>query len=169
MLPNDRCTMAKRKKHKQNLEPRIENRRARRDYHITDTLECGVVLQGSEVKSIRYGRVSLGEGYVAVNPDTMELWMYNVDIAMYANAGVNQHAPKAIRKLLAHKRQIEKLYGLTTAKGVTLIPIALYFKEGRIKIEVGVGEGKRSYDKRDDIKKRDADRDMRRAMTRKRI
>lgn len=161
--------MAKRKKHKQNLEPRIENRRARRDYHITDTLECGVVLQGSEVKSIRYGRVSLGEGYVAVNPDTMELWMYNVDIAMYANAGVNQHAPKAIRKLLAHKRQIEKLYGLTTAKGVTLIPIALYFKEGRIKIEVGVGEGKRSYDKRDDIKKRDADRDMRRAMTRKRI
>ncbi|MEM9414841.1 MAG: SsrA-binding protein SmpB [Planctomycetota bacterium] len=161
--------MAKRKKQKQNLEPRIENRRARRDYHITDTLECGVVLQGSEVKSIRYGRVSLGEGYVSVNPDTMELWMYNVDIAMYPNAGVNQHAPKAIRKLLAHKRQIQKLYGLTTAKGITLIPLALYFKEGRIKIEIGVGEGKRSYDKRDDIKKRDADRDMRRAMTRKRI
>ncbi|XAL99889.1 SsrA-binding protein SmpB [Phycisphaeraceae bacterium D3-23] len=161
--------MAKRKKQKQNLEPRIENRRARRDYNILDTLECGVVLQGSEVKSIRYGRVSLGEGYVAVNPNAMELWMYNVDIAMYPNAGVNQHAPKAIRKLLAHKRQIQKLYGLTTAKGVTLIPIALYFKEGRIKIEVAVGEGKRSYDKRDDIKKRDADRDMRRAMTRKRI
>ncbi len=161
--------MAKKNKHKQNLEPRIENRRARRDYHISETLECGVVLQGSEVKSIRYGRVSLGEGYVAVNPNAMELWMHNVDIAMYPNAGVNQHAPKGVRKLLAHKRQIEKLYGQTTAKGVTLVPLAMYFKDGRIKVEIGLAEGKRSYDKRDDIKKRDAERDMRRAMTRKRI
>lgn len=161
--------MAKRNKHKQNLEPRIENRRARRDYLITETLECGVVLQGSEVKSIRYGRVSLGEGYVSVNPTAMELWMHNVDIAMYPNAGVNQHTPKGVRKLLAHKRQIEKLYGQTTSKGVTLIPLAMYFKDGRIKVEIGLAEGKRSYDKRDDIKKRDAERDMRRAMTRKRI
>lgn len=161
--------MAKRKKQKQNLEPRIENRRARRDYHITETLECGVVLQGTEVKSIRYGRVTLGDGYVSVNAATMELWMHNVDIAMYPNAGSNQHAPKAMRKLLAHKRQIEKLYGQTTSKGTTLVPTALYFKDGRVKIEIGVAEGKRSYDKREDIKKRDADRDMRRAMTRKRI
>jgi len=161
--------MAKRKKQKQNLEPRIENRRARRDYHITETLECGVVLQGTEVKSIRYGRATLGDGYVSVNAVTMELWMHNVDIAMYPNAGSNQHMPKAMRKLLAHKRQIEKLYGQTTSKGTTLVPTALYFKDGRVKIEIGVAEGKRSYDKRDDIKKRDADRDMRRAMTRKRI
>jgi len=161
--------MAKRKKHKQNLEPRIENRRARRDYHITETLECGIVLQGTEVKSIRYGRVTLGDGYVSVNAAAMELWLHNVDIAMYPNAGSNQHAPKQVRKLLAHKRQIEKLYGQTTSKGTTLVPTALYFKDGRVKIEVGVAEGKRSYDKREDIKKRDADRDMRRAMTRKRI
>lgn len=161
--------MAKRKKQKQNLEPRIENRRARRDYRIVDTLECGVVLQGSEVKSIRYGRVSMAEGYISVNANTMELWMYNVDIAMYPNAGVNQHAPKAVRKLLAHKRQIEKLFGYSTSKGTTLIPISMYFKDGRIKVEVGVAEGRREYDKRDDLKKREADRDMRRAMTRKTI
>ena len=159
--------MAKRKKHKQNLEPRIENRRARRDYRITETLECGIVLQGSEVKSIRYGRVSLAEGYVSVRSDRMELWLHNVDIAMYANAGANQHAPKAVRKLLAHKRQIEKLYGYSTSKGTTLIPTCLYFKDGRVKVEVGVAEGKRDYDKRDDLKKREADRDIRRGMTRK--
>lgn len=161
--------MAKRKQQKQNLEPRIENRRARRDYRITETLECGVVLQGSEVKSIRYGRVTLIDGYVSVNAVAMELWMHNVDIAMYPNAGANQHVPKGVRKLLAHKRQIEKFYGQTTAKGVTLVPTAMYFKDGRVKVEIGLAEGKREYDKRDDIKKRDADRDMRRAMTRKRI
>jgi len=160
--------MAKGKnKRKQNLEPRIENRRAYRDYHVTEKLECGIVLQGSEVKSIRHGRVSLAEGYVGVNAQTMELFLFNVDIAMYDNAGSNQHMPKGIRKLLAHKRQIEKLYGASTAKGATLIPLAMYFKDGRIKVEVGVAEGKRDYDKRDDIKKREADRDIRRGMTRK--
>ena len=162
--------MTKRHKRKQNLEPRIENRRARRDYHILETLECGIVLQGSEVKSIRYGRVSLGEGYVGVNSNTMELWLYNIDIAMYPNAGVNQHAPKAIRKLLAHKRQIQKLYGLTTAKGVTLVPLTMYFKEGRIQI----GDRRRRRQNAASTnattsKNADAERDMRRAMTCKRL
>lgn len=159
--------MAKKNKKKSNLEPRIENRRAKRDYALSGHLECGIVLQGSEVKSVRHARVSLGEGYAAVNPHTMELWLHNVDIALYAEAGPLQHAPKNARKLLCHKRQITKLFGATTSKGVTLIPTAMYFKEGRVKIEIAIAEGRRSYDKRDDIKKKEMDRDIKRGMTRK--
>jgi len=151
------------------LEPRIENRRAKRDYTITQTLECGIVLSGSEVKSVRHGRVSIAEGYASVDPDTMELWLNSVDIALYPQAGPLQHAPKNARKLLAHKREIQKLYGATTSKGVTLIPLAMYFKEGRIKVEIGIAEGRRHYDKRDNIKEKEMDRQMQRAMTRKRI
>jgi len=160
--------MAKGKNNKKsNLEPRIENRRAKRDYILTSHLECGIVLAGSEVKSVRYARVSLAEGYASVNPNTMELWLHNVDIALYAEAGPLQHAPKNSRKLLAHKRQIAKLFGATTSKGVTLVPTAMYFKEGRVKVEIAIAEGRRHYDKRDDIKKKEMDRDMRRGMTRK--
>jgi len=108
--------MAKRKQDKTHA-PRIENRRARHDYEVLDTLECGVVLTGSEVKSVRHARVSLGEGYASVNPDTMELWLMNVDIALYPQAGPLQHAPKNARKLLAHKQQIKKLFGATTSEG----------------------------------------------------
>jgi len=159
--------MAKRKKKKQNLEPRIENRRAKRDYNLSDYLECGIVLAGSEVKSVRQSRVSIAEGYAAVNPHTMELWLHNVDIALYPQAGPLQHAPKNARKLLAHKRQITKLFGATTSKGVTLVPTAMYFKDGRVKVEIAIAEGKRSYDKRDDIKKKEMERDIKRGMTRK--
>lgn len=161
--------MAKGNKKKQNLEPRIENRRASRDYTLTGHLECGIVLTGSEVKSVRHARVSLGEGYASVNPQTMELWLNNVDIALYPQAGPLQHAPKNARKLLAHKKEINRLFGATTAKGVTLIPTAMYFKDGRIKVEIAIAEGKRSYDKRDDIKKKEMDRDIKRGMTRKEI
>ena len=159
--------MAKRKKQKQNMEPRIENRRAKRDYNLSGHLECWIVLSGTEVKSVRHARVSLGEGYASVEPDTMELWLHNVDIALYPQAGPLQHAPKNARKLLAHKQQIKKLFGATTAKGVTLIPTAMYFKDGRVKVEIAIAEGKRSYDKRDDIKQREMDREARRGMTRK--
>jgi len=110
--------MAKKKKHPRNFSPRIENRRARFDYDITDTLECGVKLMGSEVKSIRHGHVSLAEGYVAINPNNMGMDLINVDIGPYAQAGVHQHQPKRIRQLLAHKREVKVLYGKTTAKGV---------------------------------------------------
>ena len=102
-----------------------------------------------------------------IEPDTMELWLMNVDIALYPQAGPLQHVPKNARKLLAHKQQIKKLFGATTAKGVTLIPTAMYFKDGRVKVEIAIAEGKRSYDKRDDIKQREMDREARRGMTRK--
>lgn len=156
--------MAKRKN--ENLSPRIVNRRALHEYHITQKLECGIRLSGSEVKSIRNGQVSLAEGFARVEP-SMELFLYNVDIALYPHAGVNQHATKAPRKLLAHKRQIKELFGATTAKGTTLIPLSMYFKDGRVKVEIGVGVGKKAYDKRQDIKKKDARRDIERGMTRK--
>ena len=159
--------MAKGNKKKQNLEPRIENRRAKRDYLLTGHLECGIVLTGSEVKSVRHARVSLAEGYASVHPDTMELWLQNIDIALYPQAGPLQHAPKNARKLLAHKKEITRLFGATTSKGVTLIPTAMYFKDGRVKVEIAIAEGRRHYDKRDDIKKKEMDRDIQRGMTRK--
>ena len=160
--------MAKRKKKKDNLSPRIENRRAKRDYNLSGHLECGIVLQGSEVKSVRHSRVSIAEGYAAVNPETMELWLHNVDIALYPQAGPLQHVPKNARKLLVHKQQVKKLFGATTNKGVTLIPTAMYFNEdGRVKVEIAIAEGKRHYDKRDDIKKQEMEREAKRGMTRK--
>ncbi|MFA9479277.1 SsrA-binding protein SmpB [Phycisphaerales bacterium AB-hyl4] len=158
-------------KHKKpaNLNPRIENRRARHDYHILEKLETGIVLQGTEVKSIRLGQVSLAEGFARVDPRSGELYLHNVEIAPYPHAGINQHGPKQSRKLLAHKREIDKLAGFSASKGTTLIPLAIYFVRGKAKLELGVAEGKKTHDKRQDIKKRDADRDMRRAMTRKKI
>lgn len=152
-----------------NLTPRIVNRRAFHDYHIAEKLEVGIVLRGSEVKSIRKGQVSLAEGFAQVQPRTMELMLVNVDIAIYPQAGENQHEPKRARKLLAHKRQIAELMGKTTSKGTTLIPLAMYFVRGMVKVEIGVAQGKHQQDKRQDMKKRDADKQIRRAMTRKRI
>lgn len=156
-----------RKKSPHNFEPRILNRRASHDYHISDKLECGIQLLGTEVKSIRHGKVSLAEGYVAVEPRGMTLQLFNIDIAHYPQAGPFQHDPKRTRTLLAHKREINSLYGKTTAKGVTLIPLAMYFVNGMCKVEIGVGIGKKQQDKRQDIRKKEADRDIRRAMTRK--
>ena len=157
----------KRKKDSQNLSPRIANRRALRDYHITEKLEVGIKLSGSEVKSIRNSQVSLGEGFARVEPNRMELMLYNVDIALYPHAGIGQHSPKDPRKLLARKQQIRQLYEATLSKGTTLIPLAMYFKDGRVKLEIGVGVGKKSHDKRQDLKKKAADREIQRGMTRK--
>lgn len=157
--------MAKPKK--DNQSPRIANRRALRDYHITEKLEVGIKLSGSEVKSIRNSQVSLGEGFARVEPNRMELMLYNVDIALYPHAGINQHAPKDPRKLLAKKQQIRQLHEATLSKGTTLIPLAMYFKGGRVKLEIGVGVGKKTHDKRQDLKQKAADRDIRRGMTRK--
>jgi len=161
--------MAKSKKGKpENLSPRIDNRRARFDYALSDELECGVQLRGTEVKSIRKGQVSLGEGYVDIDEKTMQLWLHNVEIAHYTHAAEHhQHAPKRSRKLLAHKREIEKLHLAVKGKGVTIVPIAMYFKHGKVKVEVAVAAGKKQFDKRQDLKKKQTDRDMRRAMTRK--
>lgn len=158
--------MAKRPRN-DNLSPRIVNRKALHDYHVEDRLECGIVLVGSEVKSIRLGRVQLSDGYARVEPKTMELWLENVDVSHYPQAGPNQHIPRQRRKLLARKREIAKLYGATSAKGTTLIPLSMYFKEGRVKVEIAVASGKKDFDKRQDLRKKAAESDMRRAMTRR--
>jgi SsrA-binding protein len=150
--------------------PRIVNRRARHEYHILESLEVGIVLRGSEVKSVRAGQVSLAEGYARVDANTRELWLHDVNIAEYSHAhGIGTHEPATARKLLAHKRQIDKLLTETSSKGVTLIPLTLYFVRGMVKLEIGLARGKQQYDKRQSIKSRDADRQIRRAMTRKRI
>ncbi len=160
--------MAKRPKQKKDLSPRIVNRRARHDYHVVESLEVGIQLTGSEVKSIRNGQVSLAEGFARVDPNRMELFLLGVNIAHYTHAGPKTgHEPTRPRKLLAHKRQIASLLGQTANKGTTLVPLTMYFVRGKVKVELGVVRGKQSHDKRQDIKKRDADRDIRRAMTKK--
>lgn len=157
-------------KDKSNNSPRIVNRKARHDYNVLEKLECGIQLQGSEVKSVRMGRVSIGEGFARVEPKTMELMLYDVDIAAYPNAPAMAHEPKRRRKLLAHRGEIERLYGQTTSKGTTLIPLAMYFNSrGIAKVELGVAQGKGHADKRESMKKKEADKAIRRAMTRKRI
>ncbi|WP_432797138.1 SsrA-binding protein SmpB [Poriferisphaera sp. WC338] len=164
--------MAKQKKQKkkdENITPRIANRRAFHDYHITDNVVCGIVLQGSEVKSLRQGQASIAEGYAYVDEKTLELFLMNCEISRYPHGGPRQHEPKRKRKLLAQKREIKQLANKTREKGTTIVPIAMFFnKDGRIKIEIGIGVGKKQHDKRQDIKKRDADREMRRSISRRR-
>lgn len=151
-----------------NLSPRIANRRALHDYFILEKIECGMVLMGSEVKSIRLGQASLAEGYARVEPADLSLHLHGVDIAAYTHAsGANGHEPLRPRRLLAHRRQIVKLLDATREKGTTLIPLAFYFVRGKVKVELGVCTGKRAHDKRESIKNRESDRELRRAMTRK--
>ncbi len=146
---------------------RIVNRQAHHDYQILEKIEVGVELVGSEVKSIRNGQVSLGEGYARVEPDTLQMFLHDVHIAEYKQAGPHCHDPRRTRKLLAHKREIRRLMGLLTAGGRTLVPLAMYFSRGWVKLELGVGLGKGKSDKRQDLRQRDADKAIRRAMTRK--
>lgn len=151
--------------------PRILNRKARFDYHIVETLEVGIMLRGTEVKAIRQGRCSIAEAFGRVEPATGELWLYNMDISMYDHAAPEtQHQPKDNRKLLARRNQIERLLGLTSDKGMTLVPLSLYFNErGILKVELAVATGKSHGDKRASMKKQEADRTIRQAMSRKRI
>ena len=148
--------------------PRIVNRKAWHDYHIHQKLEVGIALQGCEAKSVRNGQVSLAEGYARVEPATTELFLYGVNIAEYAHADKGAaFDPLRRRKLLAHKRQINKLLTETSAKGATLIPLAMYFVRGMVKLELGVATGKRHYDRRQALKQKQADRDIRRAMSKR--
>ena len=142
----------------------IENRRARHDYRIGDTLECGIQLRGTEVKSIRVGKASLGEGWIKAEESPLSLTLHGVHVAEYPPAGKRQHEPTRPRRLLAHKREIRKLLQATTSTGTTLIPLKLYFKDGRAKILLGVAEGRRKSDKRQDLERREADREIDRAM-----
>lgn len=154
---------AKKSKTHQTNEPLIQNRKARYDYLISDTLECGMRLTGTEVKSVRNGQVSLGEGYVHASLDPLSLMLHGVHIAEYPPAGsATQHDPVRNRVLLAHKREIRKWANLTRERGKTIVPLKMYFVDGRIKMLIGLGTGKKKYDKRQAIKARDAQRDMER-------
>lgn len=142
-----------------------QNRRARHDYHIEDTVEAGLVLTGTEVKSLRAGRASLVDGYAAVKDG--EMWLFNVHIPEYTQGTWTNHEPRRTRKLLLHREQIRKLSNKTQESGLTLVPLALYFKDGYAKVEIGVARGKRSYDKRQTIAEREAKRDAARAIARR--
>ncbi len=138
------------------------NRKAYHEYSIQDTVEAGLVLVGSEIKSIRAGRVSLQEGFVLF--ENGEAWLVNVHIAPYDPASRQNHEPKRKRKLLLHRREIERLQGRVQEKGYTLVPTRLYLKDGRAKVELGLGRGKKLYDKRETIAKKDSKRQIERAL-----
>lgn len=155
------------KKKKTNPAPTIENRRARYDYEILDSLECGIMLQGSEVKSVRDGKVSLGEGYVRVQLEPPCFFLHSVNIAEYGPAGPTAHQPTRTRRLLAHKREVLNFFRQVDQKGVTLVPLKMYFKDGRAKVLVGVGRGKQSHDKRRTIADRESKRELDRVMSKR--
>jgi len=138
-----------------------QNRKARHDYAILDTYEAGVALVGTEVKSLRLGRASLVEAYATV--DDGEVWLRGLNIPEYTLGSWTNHEPRRTRKLLLHKAEIERLIGKIREGGLTLVPLSLYFSDGKVKCELALARGKRSYDKRSDLAKRDADREIQRA------
>ncbi len=139
-----------------------ENRKAFHDYHVLETYEAGVMLLGTEVKSIREGRVNLRDSFARV--ENGEVWLYNVNISSYSHRGYADHEPLRQRKLLMHRDEIRKLIGRTVEKGMTLVPLRLYFRNGRVKVTVGLAKGKKDYDKRETIKRREVDRETRAAV-----
>jgi len=139
-----------------------QNKKARHDYHIEDVVEAGLVLTGTEVKSLRLGRASLVDAFAVQRGD--ELWLQGMHIPEYTHGTWTNHEPRRARKLLLHRTEIEKLVKQVELQGVSLIPLALYFKDGYAKVELAVGRGKKAYDKRQAIAKRDADREARRAL-----
>ena len=137
-----------------------ENRKARHDYTVLETIECGIVLSGTEVKSVRHGELSLAGAYGAVPKG--ELWLLGADIAAYKFGNRFNHEPKSQRKLLVHAKEIRELQLKTEAKGLTLVPLRVYLKHGKIKVDLGVCRGKQLHDKRDALKKKDLRRDLER-------
>ena len=139
-----------------------ENRKARHDYHILETWEAGVALLGTEVKAIREGRVNLRDSFARV--DRGEVWMENVHISPYSHRGYAEHSEKRARKLLLHRHEIRKLVGHVAEKGMTLVPLELYFKNGRVKALIGLAKGKQAHDKRETIRRREVERETRAAV-----
>jgi len=139
-----------------------ENRKARHDYHVLDTWETGVALLGTEVKAIREGRVNLRDSYARV--ENGEVWMMNVHISPYSHRGYAEHSEMRQRKLLLHRHEIRKLVGHTAEKGLTLVPLELYFKAGRVKVLLALAKGKQAHDKRETLRKREIDRETRAAV-----
>lgn len=139
----------------------LTNPKARRDYHILDTFEAGIVLHGTEVKSLRAGRGQISDAFARV--DNGEVFLHNAHIDEYTFGNRENHTPKSVRKLILHKSEIRKLAEYASATGHTLIPLSCYWKNNKVKVLLAVGKGKAEFDKRDDIKKREADREVRRA------
>jgi SsrA-binding protein len=140
-----------------------KNRRARHEYHVDEALEAGLVLAGSEVKSIRDGKVTLVDAFAEV--DKGEAWLHQVDIGVYGFAHARNHEPRRRRKLLLHRKEIDRLAGKVREKGYTLVPLSLYEKQGRVKVELALVHGKQEWDKRDDQRKRESQREIDRAMS----
>ncbi len=139
----------------------VTNKKAQRDYHILETFEAGIALRGTEVKALRAGLGQIRDAFARIEND--EAWLYNAHIDEYAYGNRENHAPKAPRKLLLHKSEIRKLFALSSVKGHALLPLAFYWKNGKVKVALAVGKGKVQFDKREDIKQRDADRELKRA------
>ena len=143
-----------------------ENRKAGFDYHLLDTFEAGVALLGTEVKSIREGGANLRDSYARIEGG--EVWIYNVHIRAYSNRGYSDHEPTRKRKLLLHRTEIRKLIGKTVEKGMTLVPVRMYLKNGRVKIAISLAKGKKAHDKRETIKRRETERETRAAVKERR-
>src|SRR5437016_1598713 len=144
----------------------LTNSKARRDYHIVETFEAGIVLKGTEVKALRAGRGQIADAFARIEND--QAFLYNAHIDEYSHGNMQNHQPKAVRKLLLHKSEIRKLFGLASVKGNAVVPLSFYWKQGKVKVALGVGKGKVEFDKRDDIKEREADRELKRATMRRR-
>lgn len=159
--------MGKKKKSKKSAGAGVvaTNRKARHDYKILDTYECGVVLVGTEIKSLREGKASLVDSFATI--DDGEVWLRGLHIPEYSYGTWTNHAPRRTRKLLLHRREIDSLMGKVRDGNKTLVPLSLYFKEGRLKVELGLAAGKQDYDKRQDIKKRTEEREATRELGRR--
>lgn len=139
----------------------VTNSKARRDFHILETFEAGIVLKGTEVKALRAGKGQISDAFARV--ENGEVYLYNAHIDEYTHGNIQNHEPKAPRKLLLRKSEIRKLFGFAAVKGNALVPLSLYWKNGKVKVALAVGKGKAQYDKREDIKKRTAERELKRA------
>jgi len=139
----------------------LTNSKAKRDYHILETFEAGIVLKGTEVKSLRAGLGQIRDAFARVENE--EVWLYNAHIDEYSHGNRQNHDPKARRKLLLHRSEIRKLTGLAAVKGQALVPLSFYWKQGKVKVALAVGKGKVEYDKRQDLKEQEAERDLKRA------
>ena len=144
----------------------LSNPKARRDYHILETFEAGIVLRGTEVKALRAGKGQIADAFARV--ENGEVFLYNAHIDEYSHGNLQNHQPKALRKLLLHKSEIRKLFELSSVKGNALLPLSLYWKNGRVKVALAIGKGKAQYDKRESIKQREADRELKRATMKRR-
>jgi len=143
----------------------LTNPKARRDYHILDTFEAGIVLHGTEVKALRAGKGQISDAFARV--ENSEVYLHNAHIDEYSHGNLQNHKPKAPRKLLLHKSEIRKLFGFAAVKGNALLPLSFYWKNGKVKVALAVGKGKAEYDKREDLKQRESDRELKRATMRR--